>query len=280
MPPTAAHLSGVSASAGPTGPLRTAGAAVTQHNNHRWADQLMGQGVAPMGVSLQAGQAGQLQPKPDIITIYRAAAAADRMAGSHDETDSEEDDMEDEEAMSLNGDDSSSGSGTGGLLAPPPPVVVTAAATVSHYSNPAASLVPSCPCGCKEEDDKPKLPGQNGPLHVYPESPASSPIKSRYPSTNSSGSSAADGPLDMSKTSPVYGSSNKLTPPPTPPESDRETFRSLYMLVDAAVGQLEKEQSRRAAEEAQEALRAVKPDPEMQLRYLARAAAAATPVSA
>ena len=121
---------------------------------------------------------------------------------SHDETDSE-DDMEDEDAMSLNGDDSSSGSGAGGLLAPPPPVTVTVAATTAHYSNPAASLVPSCPCGCKEEggDVKPKLPGLNGPVsssHVYPESPASSPIKSRYPST-SSGSSTADGPLDMSK---------------------------------------------------------------------------------
>ena len=135
------------------------------------------------------------------------AAAADRMA-SHDETDSEEDEMEDEEAMSLNGDDSSSGSGAGGLLAPPPPVTVT----VQHYSNPAASLVPSCPCGCKEEGGgsgggdvkQPKLPGgPNGPAassHVYPESPASSPIKSRYPSTSSgSSAAAADGPLDMSK---------------------------------------------------------------------------------
>ena len=69
MPPTAAHLSGITAAAGPTGPLRTAASAVaTQHNNHRWADQLMGQHGAPMGVSLQA-QAKQ--PKPDIITIYR-----------------------------------------------------------------------------------------------------------------------------------------------------------------------------------------------------------------
>ena len=71
MPPTAAHLSGLPAApVGPTGPLRTAAAAAvaTQHNNHRWADQLMGQHGAPMGVSLQA-QAQQ--PKPDIITIYR-----------------------------------------------------------------------------------------------------------------------------------------------------------------------------------------------------------------
>ena len=247
MPPTAAHLSGVAvAAAGQAGPLRTvsaaAAAAATHHNNHRWADQLMGQPQQPQQAS---------QPKPDIITIYRAAMTD----GNQPDTDSEDDEEEmEEEAMSLNGDDSSSGSGACGGLLPPPPVVITAAAT-AHYSNPAASLVPSCPCGCKEEDKK----AVGSPLGAaYPESPASSPIKSRYPS--SSAGSASEGPLDMSKTSPVYGGgSSKLhgggggTPPPTPPESDRETFRSLYLLVDAAVGQLEKEvAARKAAEEEQQ----------------------------
>ena len=278
MPPTAAHLSGVSVAAtapGP-GPLRTvsaaAAAAATHHNNHRWADQLMGQ-------PQQTQQASQ--PKPDIITIYRAAMTDGNRGGHEDETDSEDDEEEmEEEAMSLNGDDSSSGSGACGGLLPPPPVVITAAAATAHYSNPAASLVPSCPCGCKEEPaaaDK-KAAGGSPLGAAYPESPASSPIKSRYPS--SSAGSAAEGPLDMSKTSPVYGGgSSKLhgggggvTPPPTPPESDREKFRCLYMLVDAAVGQLEKEAAaRKAAEDA------LKQQEEQQQH---RVAAAATAVSA
>lgn len=76
-----------------------------------------------------------------------------------------------------------------------------------------------------------------------------------------------DVPLDMSKTSPMYKSMASIesssssseggggyphshhyapapatihTPPPSPPEHDRDSFRGLYMLVDAAMGQLEK----------------------------------------
>jgi hypothetical protein len=207
--------------------------------------------------------AGQNRGK-DAITIYRAAAAA----ATTDDTDDNrcEDETDSEEAMSLNGDDSSSGgSGTGGcsMVPPPMPVVITAGASqTSHsvwhqknnmaaYNNPAASLVPSCPCGCKVDDLTPTATSNSSSsasttssAQMYPESPASSPVKVRYPST---ASDSNDAPLDMSKTSPVYGPSkpgmhsNNVTPPPTPPESEREKFRSLFMLVDAAVGQLEKE---------------------------------------
>lgn len=44
--------------------------------------------------------------------------------------------------------------------------------------------------------------------------------------------------------------SQEVTPPPSPPEeSHREKFRCLYMLVDAAVDQLEKELQQKKAEE-------------------------------
>ena len=132
--------------------------------------------------------------------------------------------------------------------------------------NPAASLVSSCPCGCNDDDKghSPSVPPR------LPDSPASSPAKvvitaqsaqqggagpghpyfhhsptSSSSSSSTSGVSSVDqnveGPLDMSKTSPMF-SKDEVTPPPTPPEvSDREKFRCLYLLVDAAVGQLERE---------------------------------------
>ena len=123
MPPTAAHLSGLPAApaAGHTGPLRTAAAVVaTQHNNHQWADQLMGGQQHAGGLLSHPPMQAQQPGKPDIITIYRAARA------SHDDGSCDsEDDMDDgDEAMSLNGDDSSSGgsgAGTASLLPPPPP---------------------------------------------------------------------------------------------------------------------------------------------------------------
>ena len=80
-------------------------------------------------------------------------------------------------------------------------------------------------------------------------------------SSSSSSYSSSEVPLDMSKTSPMFVKSSSLinasvaritttpqqqakvcsiqTPPPTPPENDRDKFRCLYLLVDAAMEQLD-----------------------------------------
>lgn len=75
-------------------------------------------------------------------------------------------------------------------------------------------------------------------------------------SSSYSSSSSSEVPLDMSKTSPMFvkhalsrtrtsSATAKVcmntlqTPPPTPPENDRDKFRGLYLLVDAALEQLE-----------------------------------------
>jgi homeobox protein TGIF1 len=116
--------------------------------------------------------------------------------------------------------------------------------------NPAASLVASCPCGCKDNDADVEDNGAAAAASHMPESPVTSPTKGSYALVQghtvaySRPVAETEGPLDMSKTSPMFkasATSGDVTPPPTPPNEDREKFRCLYLLVDAAVSQLERE---------------------------------------
>jgi hypothetical protein len=112
--------------------------------------------------------------------------------------------------------------------------------------NPAGSLITVCPCGCGKEDHSgdnsssgcSSLPSPPSTFNL-PDSPELSPVKPHYgfytnQSDISSGSSPSlfldDTPLDMSKTSAMYSVRE---------ENDRDKFSCLYLLVDAAVNQLE-----------------------------------------
>ena len=77
-------------------------------------------------------------------------------------------------------------------------------------------LVSTCPCGCNDDHSSSNASS----------TPGSSPLKT---------TEDEDAPLDMSKTGALF----KPSPPQSPPTDDREKFRCLYLLVDAAVSQLE-----------------------------------------
>lgn len=187
----------------------------------------------------QSGKPGNVYDR-ESITMYRAEDSA------------EEDHMGDES------DDDSEEMCTEEQRTPPMPWH-----HLTPAFNPAASLITMCPCGCGKEDHSSDngstastLAGSTGtssfplpspPPSSYqpvslPNSPDLSPLKG-----SDSHVYAHDGPLDMSKTSPVFmrnGPAHLMpgsneTPPPSPPENDRDKFRCLYLLVDAAVGQLE-----------------------------------------
>ena len=119
--------------------------------------------------------------------------------------------------------------------------------------NPAGSLITVCPCGCGKEDHSGEnsssgcssLPSPPATCNfTLPESPELSPVKhlgfssSRCHYNNQSDCSSVsstfldDSPLDMSKTSPMFGMTKEQ-------ENDRDKFSCLYLLVDAAVNQLE-----------------------------------------
>lgn len=118
--------------------------------------------------------------------------------------------------------------------------------------NPAASLIKVCPCGCGQEDHSGEnsssgfssLPSPSSTTnYTLPNSPEISPVKhlgfnsstARSDDSTSSSLFLEDAPLDMSKTSLVYGATTKRACN----EDDQHNLSSLYLLVDAAVSQLE-----------------------------------------
>lgn len=203
---------------------------------HRYTISRRGKKLPPTAAYLQSVSSAQPKLKDheyEGVTLYRGDDSA--------EDDQREDESDSEMSCT---EDSSSHKRVAWPSAP-------------SYNNPAASLVSECPCGCgnNTHNSGSESSSSSPPTayQSYPESPMSSPLKTYY---------NTEGPLDMSKTSPMYQQPQQptppaakehsyysTTPPPTPPESDREKFRCLYLLVDAAVGQLEKEIAARKAQE-------------------------------
>lgn len=119
-----------------------------------------------------------------------------------------------------------------------------------------------CPCGCGSEADHNSTFSTNTSAP-----PASAPLSTTAPNfvtevtatTNSPIYTDANSPAYTPNDSPLYPPSTpehyvpqteyaphtftpaQVTPPPTPPEDDADKFKCLYMLVDAALSQWEKQ---------------------------------------
>ncbi|KAK8398756.1 hypothetical protein O3P69_004094 [Scylla paramamosain] len=120
-----------------------------------------------------------------------------------------------------------------------------------------------CPCGCGSETEHNTSFNTNNPAPP----PASAPLPTTAPNfitevtatTNSPIYTDTNSPAYTPNDSPLYPPSTpehyvpqteyaphtfapaQVTPPPTPPEDDADKFKCLYMLVDAALSQWEKQ---------------------------------------
>ena len=122
---------------------------------------------------------------------------------------------------------------------PPPPALVL---NKQRYDSGESGIfsVTECSCG-------------TGPKSSPCPSCPSSPLQARLqdPATTAPGPLVNDQPLDMSKKNVqmfaggAAGAVRRPSAPHMSPLSHREQFKSLYLLVDAAVGLLEKEESLR-----------------------------------
>ncbi|TRY62108.1 hypothetical protein TCAL_16308 [Tigriopus californicus] len=190
------------------------------------------------------------------ITMYR---------GTDDTDDNREDESDSE--MSCNEDSSSGSGGFGGRDYPRPPVMSDGTPSIC-----VRNIMAKCPCGCSDGNcnftpqeqspmDSPQaspIKAITTPLAITPSltaAAATSPLSSQPPSSKRIALSrvaytpeTTDLPLDMSKTSPTFKSSlvgfrnapdhaysSEVTPPPTPPELEREKFTMLHMLCEVAI---------------------------------------------
>ena len=158
------------------------------------------------------------------ITMYKAEDG--------EEADSSEQDSDPEEDMMMEYD-------TAHTHHPPPPALVL---NKQRYDSGESGIfsVTECSCG-------------TGPKSSPCPSCPSSPLQARLqdPATTAPGPLVNDQPLDMSKKNVqmfaggAAGAVRRPSAPHMSPLSHREQFKSLYLLVDAAVGLLEKEESLR-----------------------------------